>query len=103
MSRIDRYLAGKKEVVGYARLWMDLSFEEFVLSNELRQNLLCHLNLHDEQMKSTFDPSESAKNIGILSVTSGKQKVGWNALASEVDKAREEARCLSAADKSCVK
>jgi len=103
MSRIDRYLAGKKEVVGYARLWMDLSFEEFVHSNELRQELLCHLDLHDEQMKSTFDPSVSAKNIGILSVTSGKKKVGWNALASEVERARAESRRICAADTSCVK
>ncbi len=103
MSRISRYLAGKKEVVGYARLWMDVSFEEFVQSDKLRQDLLSQLNLNDQQLKSTFDPSVSAKNIGILSVTSGKKKVGWNALASEVEKAREEARCLSAADKGCVK
>lgn len=103
MSRIHRYLDGKKEVVGSARLWIDLSFEEFVQSDKLRQDLLSHLNLHDQQMKSTFDPLVSVKNIGILSVTSGKKKAGWNALASEVEKTREEARCLSAADKDCVK
>jgi hypothetical protein len=103
MSRIHRYLAGKEDVVGYASLWMDLSFEEFVRSNDLRQELLCHLNLHDGQMKPIFDPSVSAKNIGISDVASGKKSSGWNALAGEVDRAREEARCLSAADKSCVK
>ncbi|MGI9225269.1 MAG: hypothetical protein ACR2QX_12375 [Woeseiaceae bacterium] len=103
MSRIHRYLAGKKEVVGYARLWMDLSFEEFVHSNDLRQELLCHLNLHDGQMTSIFDPSVSAKNIGIFDDVSGRKSSGWNALAGEVHRAREEARCLSAADTSCAK
>ena len=103
MSRISRYLEGKKEVVGYARLWMDLSFEEFVRSNELRQELLRHLGLNDGQMKPIFDPSVSAKNIGILDVASGKTHSGWNALASEVDRARQEARSLSADDTSCVK
>jgi hypothetical protein len=103
MSRIHRYLAGKKEVVGYARLWMDLSFEEFVRSNDLRQELLRQLNLNDGQMKSIFDPSVSARNIGILDVASGRKNSDWNALAGEVDRAREEARCLSAADSSCMK
>ena len=103
MSRIHRYVAGKKEVVAYARLWMDLSFEEFVQSDKLRQELLCHLNLHDEQMKSTFDPSVSVKNIGILSATSRQARLAWDELASEVEKAREEARCLSAADTSYMK
>jgi hypothetical protein len=103
MSRISRYLEGKKEVVGYARLWMDLSFEEFVRSNELRQELLRHLGLNDGQMIPIFDPSVSAKNIGILDVASGKTHSGWNALASEVDRARQEARCLSADDTSCLK
>lgn len=96
MSRIDRYLAGKREVAGYARLWVDLSFEEFVQSSKLRQELLCHLKLHDEQMKSTFDPSISAKNIGILSATSGQTKLAWDELASDVRKAREESRRISA-------
>ena len=87
---IASYFDGSIDEADYAKL------EEFVQSDKLRQELLFRLNLHDQQMKSTFDPSVSAKNIGILSATSGQKKSGWDALASNVKSAREEARCISA-------
>lgn len=94
-ARIDSYLAAKREVAACAQLWMDLSFEEFVEREELRQRLLHFLDLHDQPMRSTFDPSASARNIGILKTVSRQRKSEWSALASSVSLAREEAQSIS--------
>lgn len=95
MTRINRYLAGKAEVAELASLWIDVSFEEFVQSVKLRQELLDRLNLDGEELKSTFDPAVSARNIGILESATGSARSAWDDLANAVDSARREARVIS--------
>lgn len=95
MARINRYLAGKREVAEYARVWMDVSFEEFVQNDRLRQQLSALLNLDGQPMESTFDPSISARNIGILRPVPGKSRSAWSDLASAVTEARAEAHAIS--------
>jgi hypothetical protein len=95
MERIKNYLIGKKEVAGYAGAWIDLWFEEFAQSEQLRQQLLTSLNLHGQSMRSTFDPSVSAKNIGILRPSPGKERQAWSALAGAVEKAKMEAQAIA--------
>jgi hypothetical protein len=95
MARINRYLAGKREVAEYARLWMDVSFEEFVQDDRLRQQLSALLNLDGQPMKSTFDPAISARNVGILQPVAGKNRSAWSDLASAVREARAEAQAIS--------
>jgi hypothetical protein len=95
MARINRYLAGKREVAEYARLWMDVSFEEFVQDDRLRQQLSALLNLDGQPMESTFDPAISARNIGILQPVAGKNRSAWSDLASAVREARAEAQVIS--------
>jgi hypothetical protein len=95
VSRINNYLKDKREVASYARFWADLSFEEFVQSEALRNRLLRSLNLHNETMGATFDPSVSARNIGILRGFPAQEKSAWSRLASDVKKAKMEAEALS--------
>jgi hypothetical protein len=95
LTRINKYLAGKKEVAAYAKLWMDISFEEFVQDDRLRRRLLMLLNLEDQPMQATFDPVVSARNIGIHESIVGKNMTAWNELASTVSGARIEAMAIS--------
>jgi hypothetical protein len=95
MRRINNYLSGKKSVADNAKLWIDLSFEEFVQSEQLRQQLLILLDLHGQPMDSSFDPTISARNIGIFRPLAGKDRAPWSALASVVDSARREAQTIS--------
>lgn len=94
MSRIDNYLNGKKQVASFASVWIDLTFEEFVQSEALRRQLLSALNLSPTSLAATFDPTVSAKNIGILRTPSAKQRSAWRALASAVEAARREAQAM---------
>jgi hypothetical protein len=96
MARINRYLAGKREVAEYARLWLDVSFEEFVQSDRLREQLPTLLNLEGQPVESTFDPAMSARNIGILQPVAGRSRSAWSDLARSVGEARAEAQAISA-------
>jgi hypothetical protein len=102
LTRIAKYLAGKKQVAGYARFWMDVSFEDFVQDDSLRQRLLTLLNLDDHPLQSTFDPAVSARNIGIHTVA-GRNRVAWEALANKVNNAKNEAIAISRAAASDLK
>jgi hypothetical protein len=95
MTRINRYLAGKAEVAKFARLWMDVAFEEFVQRDRVRQELLALLNLDSTPLKSTFDPNVSARNIGILKPATSSARAAWNDLAGAVNVARREAQAIS--------
>lgn len=95
MTRINRYLAGKAEVAKFARLWMDVAFEEFVQRDRVRQELLALLNLDSTPLKSTFDPDVSARNIGILKPATSSARAAWNDLAGAVNVARREAQAIS--------
>lgn len=94
-ARINSYLEQKTEVVENARLWFDVSFEEFVHSESLRKSLLESLELDGDEMRDTFDPSVSAKNIGILHDVPMRQKSAWASLADDVATARKKAEFLS--------
>jgi hypothetical protein len=94
-TRIERYLAGKTKVAEYASIWIDVSFEEFVLEEHKRNDLLKLLQLDGEELGSTFDASVSAKNIGILHPRSGNSEAAWLELAGFAKDARREAQALS--------
>jgi hypothetical protein len=102
LTRIAKYLAGKTKVAGYARFWMDLSFEDFVQDDNLRQRLLTLLNLDDHPLQSTFDPAVSARNIGIHTVA-GRDRVAWEDLAGKVNNAKNEAIAISRSAASDLK
>lgn len=95
MGRVSKYLAGKSEVAQNARLWIDVSFEEFVQSDRFRRQLPTLLNLDGQPLESTFSAAVSAKNIGILRPASGKSRSAWSELARAVNEAKAEAEAIS--------
>lgn len=99
-TRIEHYLAGKSDVVQHAAIWLDVGFEDFVRDATTRQQLLDHLALDSESMRSTFDPEVSARNIGISAAETDADSAGWRDLSAQVAAAKQEAADMSGNDRT---
>ncbi len=72
--RVEKYTKTKKELVKESWFWMDIWFEEFVLNQLKREEMIqiLSLDLHENNTKG-FDPQFSEKNINIGARFSQKQ------------------------------
>ena len=90
-SRIQPYLAGKKKVESAVSFWRDIWFEEFVTDPVLRNEIASGVGLQSHRDRSTFDPSLSARNIGIHVNAGLPDRQGWDELLGIIRQRKQQA------------